>query len=118
LIARGSADIDFQGLQDGTVNLILRNRFEKEINNFVPDIKGEFQAKVAELQHANRRLQGMLNHLSGKLAEQQLANELRTRKRFKLSDYFNGMNDDVAVNLVDVRERVTGQRGDGKVIGN
>lgn len=114
LIERGTSDIQFRGLQDGTVNLILRNRFEEEINNFVPNLKDEFQAKVAELQQANRRLQGMLNHLSGKLAEQQLATELRTRKRFPLSDYFTGINDDAPVNLVDVRERVTSQRADGK----
>lgn len=114
LIERGTSDIQFRGLQDGTVNLILRNRFEEEINNFVPDLKQEFQTKVTELQHANRRLQGMLNHLSGKLAEQQLATELRTRKRFKLSDYFTGTNDDVLVNLIDVRDRVTAQRADGK----
>lgn len=114
LIERGTSDIQFRGLQDGTVNLILRNRFEEEINNFVPNLKDEFQAKVTELQQANRRLQGMLNHLSGKLAEQQLATELRTRKRFPLSDYFTGMDDDAPVNLVDVRERVTSQRADGK----
>ncbi|MCE7988653.1 MAG: hypothetical protein DYG89_46450 [Caldilinea sp. CFX5] len=31
-----------------------------------------------------------------------------------MSDYFTGMNDDLPVNLVDVRERVSVQRTDGK----
>ncbi|KHD04887.1 hypothetical protein PN36_27080 [Candidatus Thiomargarita nelsonii] len=40
------ADIEFRGLQDGTLNLILRNRFEKEIEQFEPpsDLKSEFKA--------------------------------------------------------------------------
>jgi len=30
LLEQGTADIDFRGLQDGTLNLLLHNRFEKE----------------------------------------------------------------------------------------
>ena len=36
MIERSVADIDFRGLQNGTLNLILRNRFEKEIEEFEP----------------------------------------------------------------------------------
>jgi hypothetical protein len=49
VIERGVADIDFRGLQDGTLNLILRNRFEKEINGFEPQLKSEFQAQIENL---------------------------------------------------------------------
>ena len=61
-----------------------------------------------------RRLQGMLNNLSGKLAEYLLANEFRSRKRFALSLFFKGVRDDNELNITDVRERVTFQREDGK----
>ncbi len=56
----------------------------------------------------------MLNHLAGKLAENLLATEFRTRKRFRLSAYFQGVKDDTPLNLVDVRERVKFQRPDSK----
>ena len=114
LLTRGSSDIQFRGLQDGTLNLILRNRFEQEINDFVPDIKQEFQVMVTKLRSEKRQLQGMLNHLAGKLAEHLLATEFRSRKRFRLSEYFEGVRDDRELNLIDVKERVTLQRSDGK----
>ena len=74
LLVRGPSDLQFRGLNDGTLNLILRSRFEQEINEFIPDIREEFVVKIAELQHENRRLRGMLNHLPGRLAENSLAN--------------------------------------------
>jgi hypothetical protein len=114
LLARGPSDIQFCGLQDGTLNLILRNRFEHEINDFVPDLKQEFQTMVTKLRSEKRQLQGMLNHLAGKLAEHLLATEFRGRKRFRLSEYFKGVRDDRELNLIDVKERVTLQREDGK----
>jgi hypothetical protein len=67
LIEEGTSNIDFHGLQDGTLNLILRNRFEKEISNFVPDLKQEFQEKINALRIDKRRLQGRVNHLEGQL---------------------------------------------------
>ena len=114
LLEQGTADIDFGGLQDGTLSLILRNRFEKEINEFAPDFKQEFHDQIAKLRQEKRRLQGMLNHLAGKLAENLLATEFRTRKRLRLSAYFQGVKDDTPLNLVDVRERVKFQRPDSK----
>jgi hypothetical protein len=115
VIERGVSDIDFRGLQDGTLNLILRNRFEKEINGFAPDLKQEFQEQIAELKAKERRLRGMLNNLTGKFAEHQLANEFRSRKRFALSAFFEGAGDDASeLNIIDVRERVVFQRDDGK----
>jgi hypothetical protein len=115
LIDRGSSDIDFRGLQDGTLNLIIRHRFEKEINQFVPNLKQEFHEKIAHLTTENRKLRGMLNHLSGKLAEHQLANALRGRRKVKLADFFPGAPPLAPCTFILVRERVVLQREDGKV---
>ncbi|MCP4755245.1 MAG: hypothetical protein GY866_30645, partial [Proteobacteria bacterium] len=93
VIEWGSSDIQFRGLQDGTLNLILRNRFQYEIEGFAPDLKNEFHEQVAQLKKDKNRLQGMLNNLVGKFAELQLAGAFRSRKRFSLSDYFTGVRD-------------------------
>jgi hypothetical protein len=114
VLERGVSDIQFRGLQDGTLNLILRNRFEEEINNFVPDLKVEFYEQIQALEQENQRLQGMLNNLSGKVAELQLAAAFRSRKRFVLSDFFAGIQDTTRLNLLNVKHRVPFQREDGK----
>ncbi len=57
LIERGISDIDFHGLQDGTLNLILRHRLEKEITGSAPDLKQEMSLK---LEQENQTLQGRL----------------------------------------------------------
>ncbi|MFN8494853.1 MAG: hypothetical protein U0350_45035 [Caldilineaceae bacterium] len=114
LLEQGTADIDFHGLKDGTLSLILRNRFEKEINEFAPDLKQEFHAEIAKLRQDKNQLRGMLNHLAGKVAEMMLATEFRSRKRFRLAEYFQGVQDDKPHNLINVRERVKFQRPDGK----
>jgi len=114
LIDRGDSDIDFRGLQDGTLNLILRNRFEKEIDGFMPDLKEEFHKKIKSLTSENRKLRGLLNNLSGKLAEHQLATAFRSRKRFALSAFFENVSDTTSLNIINVKERVIFQREDGK----
>jgi hypothetical protein len=114
VIERGISDIQFRGLQDGTLNLILRNRFSDEINDFVPDLKQEFQTQIQDLKAENRQLRGKLNALSGKMAEHQLATAFRSRKRFALSEFFQNVLDSSRLNLIEVRERVKIQRDDGK----
>lgn len=114
LLIQGIADIDFQGLQDGTLYLILRNRFEKEISSFEPDLKKDFHEELDRLQKDKRVLQGKLNHLIGKFAEYQLATDFRSRKRFSLSVYFEGVNDETPLNIIDVKLRWKFQRADGK----
>jgi Restriction endonuclease len=114
MIERGESDIDFGGLQDGTLRLILRNRFEKEIEGFEPDIKDEFKTKLAAYQNDKRRMQGQINYLEGMLAEHLLAIEFRARKHFRLSDYFTGGSDNRPFNLIEVNERVPFQRRDSK----
>ena len=114
VIEWGVSDIDFRGLQDGTLNLILRNRFEKEISGYVPDLKQEAYQQIRELQKDKKRLQGKLNNLSGQFAEYQLFMSFRSKKRFALSEYFSGVTDTTQLNIIDVKQRITLQRENGK----
>ncbi|MDM8552475.1 hypothetical protein QUF72_20480 [Desulfobacterales bacterium HSG2] len=115
VIEWGKSDIDFRGLRDGTLNLILRNRFEKEIGTFTPtDLKLEFQEEIEKLKKDRDRLQGALNNLTGRVAESQLASAFRSRKRFALSDFFRGVKDKARLNIIAVKRRVPLQREDGK----
>lgn len=114
VIERGVSDIRYHGLQDGTMNLILRNRFEEEIKTYAPDLRKDLHAQITQLTTDKHRLQGTLNNLAGKFAELQLAGEFRSKKRFRLSEYFEGISDTTRLNLSDVRLRETFQRPDGK----
>jgi len=114
VIKEGNSNLDYQGLQDGTLYLILQHRFKKEIATFAPDLRDDFSQEVEALKKDKRRLQGMLNNLVGKFAEYQLANEFRSRKRFVLSDYFMGVRDNTPLNITDARTGLIIQRDDGK----
>lgn len=119
LIESCLSDIAFQGLQDGTLYLILRKRFGQEIASFSADLQDDFQEQYNQLKKENRSLRGKLNYLAGKMAEELFATELRTRKRFVISVYFTGLDHlgEVAtksLNLVDVRSRFLVQRDDEK----
>ena len=116
LIADGGSDIDYQGLHDGTLYLILRSRFEKEILTFAPDFGQDFRQDIAALQKDNKRLQGMLNYISGKMAEYQLATAFRSQKRFALSKYFKEVQDKTRLNITEVQLNVRLQRPDGKLM--
>jgi len=114
LIQQGISDIDFRGLQDGTLNLVLRNRFEKEIKGAAPNLKQELTAEIAQLTRKNKQLQGKLNYYAGKFAEHILAVALRSKKRLALSQFFSNVTDTQPLNLQQVKERVHLQREDGK----
>ena len=45
-----------------------------------------------------------------------VTNALRTRKRFRLARFFEGVTDDTQLNITDVRMRVFIHRADGKAI--
>jgi len=117
LLEWGPADIEFRGLKDGTLNLILSYRFEKEIAEHSPDLIPGFNKQIVELQKRINSLQGKLNSVIGKTAEYYLATKMRTRKRFKLSTFFNdlptGEDYDTRLNLINVRTRIHIQREDG-----
>ncbi|MDM8538023.1 hypothetical protein QUF70_14805 [Desulfobacterales bacterium HSG17] len=114
VIGEGISDIDYQGLKDGTLNLILQSRFKKEISTFKPDIKKDFSEKLTALEKEKKSLQGKLNNLVGKFAEFQLMTDFRTRKRFPLSVYFKGVADTEELNIIDTKMRMKFQRDDGK----
>jgi hypothetical protein len=114
VIDSGTSDIDFKGLQDGTLNLILRHRFEKEIEGFMPNFPKEFDQQIEELSAKNRSLQGKLNHYAGIVAEHLLATAFRSKKRFALTEFFQNVTDGARLNIVLVKERVKIQRDDGK----
>jgi len=118
LIEWGSSDWRFRGLKDGTLNLILRHRFEEEIaeQQTPPDLRIDFRKKIAGLQKENNVLRGKLNQITGVMAEHQFATALRSRKRFKLSEFFHSSSKsfDRIVNIKDVKTRVFIQRDDGK----
>jgi hypothetical protein len=96
--------------------LIIQSRFEEEINQFVPNLPQEFEKKLATLEKENRSLRGQLNQLSGMVAEYQLAVAMRSRKRFPLTDFFQGVTDTSMLNLTLVQQRVLLQREDGKTL--
>lgn len=114
VITRGGGDIRYQGLRDGTIYLILRHRFEEEISEFRPDLKKSFNDELAQLKKDKQALQGRLNNLVGQFAEFQLFIDFRTRRRFALSVYFDGVKDDTRLNITEVRMREKFQRPDGK----
>ncbi len=114
VIKKGSSDIDFRGLKDGTICLILRHRFEKEISGFAPQLKDDFKAELEKLKKQRNALQGRLNHLVGQFAEFQLFIDFRTRQQFSLSVYFDGVKDNTRLNITEVRMRDKFQRPDGK----
>ncbi len=114
LIREGNSDIRYRGLTDGTLCLILQNRFEEEIRSFRPDMKKNFYEEIRQLNKDKKSLQGLVNHLTGMMAEYQLATEFRSRKRFSPSRYFTNVRDDTKLNITDVRMRVQFQRDDGK----
>ncbi len=114
LINKGVSNIKFKGLEDGTLNLILRNSFEEEIEGFEPDLKQEFAETIATLKKKNKQLQGKLNSLYGKMAENMLATAFRSKKRFTLSKFFQNVKDNTTLNIQKVKERVHIQREDGK----
>jgi hypothetical protein len=105
VIERGTSFIQFRGLQDGTLNLVLRNCFEEEIEGFVPDFPKEFSQAIEKLNAENRSLRGKLSYYIGIVGEHLLATAFRNRKRFRLSDFFEHVADSTELNITLVRER-------------
>ncbi len=121
LICEGNSDMRYRGLTDGTLHLILRSRFEEEIATYQPNLKKtelylkkNFHEELEKLRKEKKSLQGMISHLTGKMAEYQLATGFRSRKRFSPSRYFSDVRDDTRLNVTDVRMRVKFQRPDGR----
>ncbi len=114
MIRKGGSDIDYMGLQDGTVYLILRHRFEKEISSFAPDLKKEFSEELEKLKKERDSLRGKLNHLTGRYAEYQIFLEFRAGRDFSLDRYFEGIKDRTKLHIRNASMRYKFQRTDGK----
>ena len=122
VIKRVESDIEFRGMEDGTLRLVLRHRFEKEIDGVKPDFKTEFQAQLATQQGEIHKWRGRASHYKGLLAERTLAFEFRakqqTRQALQLTDYFDyvphSAPHSTPLNLLQVLERVPHQRVDGE----
>ena len=89
LLEEGDSDIEFKGLQDGTLYLILQNRFGAEISTFTGDLRTDLAEKHDRLVAKLKSLQGKVNYLTGKVAEEMLATEFRNKKQILLSSYFS-----------------------------
>ncbi|MEM7532722.1 MAG: hypothetical protein AAF639_11140 [Chloroflexota bacterium] len=117
LIEWGTSNIRFSGLQDNTINLILRHRFEEEIAEHEPNLIADFNQELADLTKENDKLRGQLNRIKGFVTEEQFAYAMRSRKRFRLRDFFESIAKDsptnVKLNIIDVNTRVTMRRQDG-----
>ena len=117
LLEWGPADIEFRGLQDGTLNRILRHRFEREIKDHKPDFTADYNEELANVTKENSELRGQLNRIKGLVTEVQFAYALRSRGRFWLSDFFEGVDKDssenIKLNIVDVQISVDLRRKDG-----
>jgi NifB/MoaA-like Fe-S oxidoreductase len=68
------------GINDGTLHLILRSRYGREIQDFEPDIRVDFEKrldalenKVSSLEKDKKSLSGQLNVIKGEIAENRLA---------------------------------------------
>jgi hypothetical protein len=116
LIDRGSSYIQFRGLQDGTLNLVLRRCFEEEIEGFAPNFSKEFNQQIEDLKAENRSLRGKLNYYTGIVGKHLLATAFRSQKRFALTKFFPNVTDTTSLNLIQVKERVKIPREDGKTL--
>ena len=121
LIEQGVADIEYKGLNDGTLHLILRSRYGREIDDFEPDIRVDFRetlskmdAKMKQLKAEKDSITGKYNVLKGHVAEERLAKAFRSKKRFSLIEFFHNVSDTSTLNLVDIRTCFVIQRPDGK----
>ena len=114
VIERGTSAIRFRGLQDGTLNLVLRNCFDEEIKGFAPNFPKEFNGIIDKLPVENRSLRGKLSYYTGIVGEHLLATAFRNKKRFMLSDFFDNVTDTTKLNITKVRERFFLQRENGK----
>ncbi|MDM8563047.1 hypothetical protein QUF54_06820, partial [Candidatus Marithioploca araucensis] len=114
VIKKGTSNIDFKGLEDGTLNLVLRRCLDKEIEGFAPNFSEEFSMIIEKLNTENRSLRGKLSYYIGIVGEHLLATAFRNRKRFRLSDFFENVADNTELNITLVRERFPLQREDGK----
>ncbi|ETR64823.1 MAG: hypothetical protein OMM_15292, partial [Candidatus Magnetoglobus multicellularis str. Araruama] len=100
LIEYGVADIEFQGLKDGSLHLILRSRYGREIDDFEPDIRVDFRKTINEMDTDLKKakklkknhLSGKYNALKGQVAEDQLARTFQRKKAIFITGIISKMH--------------------------
>ncbi len=85
--------LEWQGYQDGTLYLVLQERFRGEMEELGAPQEG-IDHRLAELKRKSNSLQGALNNASGHLAELQMVCDIQMRKSFLPSVYFKGLADE------------------------
>ncbi|MEM7535377.1 MAG: hypothetical protein AAF639_24580 [Chloroflexota bacterium] len=73
VIRQGVSAFRFLGLEDGTLNLVLRNHFEEEIDGVRPNFIGEFEAQLRAERAETNKWRGLANDFKGRLAEIKMA---------------------------------------------
>ncbi|MEM7537998.1 MAG: hypothetical protein AAF639_37855, partial [Chloroflexota bacterium] len=122
VIRQGRSAFRFRGLEDGTLNLILRNHFEEEIEGVRPDFISEFEAQLKAERAETRKWRGLASDFKGRLAEMEMAFAFRSKQQtgqpIQLSDYFTGVTNTQPLTLVSVMERISHRmlNGDGEEI--
>ncbi|MEM7535383.1 MAG: hypothetical protein AAF639_24610, partial [Chloroflexota bacterium] len=120
VIRQGVSAFRFRGLEDGTLNLILRNHFEEEIDGVRPNFIGEFEAQLKAERTETNRWRGLANDFKGRLAEIKMAFVFRSKQQagqsVNLADYFTNITDTRPLNIISVMERISHRllNGDGE----
>jgi len=114
LIREARSEYHYFALKDGTFYLLLKQRFKGQLAELDPEAELGIHEEVARLTLKRNSLQGSLNSLVGRFAEMQLEVDMRTRKRFKPSVYFDGVTDDREFEIARIYPRYVVQTPDGK----
>ena len=114
LIREAPEEYYYFALKDGTFYLLLKQRFKTQLAELDPEAELGIHEEIARLTSEKNSLQGKLNNLIGRFAEMQLENDMRTRKRFKPSVYFEGIQDDREFEIAHIYPRYVVQAPDGK----
>nr|MDJ0839778.1 hypothetical protein [Acidobacteriota bacterium] len=114
LIHAARTEYRYYALKDGTFYLLLKQRFKDQLAELDPEAELGIHEEIARLTSEKKSLQGRLNNLVGRFAEMQLENDMRTRKRFKPSVYFEGIQDDREFEIARIYPRYVVQAPDGK----
>ena len=97
LVSQGPSAFDYQVSQDKTYELVFRQRYQKEIDHFVPDIRGEIKREM-----------GRTSYEKGKFREFLLKEKLK--KTFNLKDITEN-GPDREIKPRNILERKTVQLG-------
>ncbi|MDJ0836308.1 MAG: hypothetical protein QNK37_07295 [Acidobacteriota bacterium] len=114
LIHAARTEYRYYALKDGTFYMLLKQRFKDQLAELDPEAELGIQEELARVRQEKKSLQGKLNNLAGRFAEMQLENDMRTRKRFKPSVYFDGIEDDREFEIARIYPRYVVQAPDGE----